>query len=316
MAAGVWGAYLFLGPELGEKQDALKLLRESLGPGLEEHSYYAGETSLSDVVSALQNGSLFASRRLFTLKNAELIKKKDEVELLAAWMKEKQSDTVLVLISGETSLAKGLENAVPKERKRIFWELFENRKREWVDFFFRRQGLRISEDGIEAILEMVENNTASLSQACLHLALMASKEEPVGEEMVDRWLSHTREESAFSLFGRIARGDLNRALESLHSLLAAKESPQSILGVLAWCFRKLRDYLALEKAGNINDSELKKIGLGSQRVRQDYIEAGRRYSSADRALSLIAEYDLLTRNFGAGMEQVLTDTFVVKLMSG
>jgi DNA polymerase-3 subunit delta len=316
MAAGVWGAHLFLGPELGEKQDALKLLRESLSPGLEENSYYAGETSLSDVVSALQNGSLFASRRLFTLKNAELIKKKDEVELLSAWMKEEHSDTVLVLISAETSLAKGLENAVPKERKRVFWELFENRKHEWVASFFRRQGLRISEDGIEAILEMVENNTASLSQACSHLALMASGEEVIGEEMVDRWLSHTREESAFSLFGRIARGDLSRALESLRSLLAAKESPQGILGVLAWCFRKLRDYLALEEAGNINDFELKKIGLGSQRVRQDYIEAGRRYSSADRALSLIACYDLLTRNFGAGMEQVLMDAFIVKLIRG
>ncbi|MDR2608226.1 MAG: DNA polymerase III subunit delta [Treponema sp.] len=316
MAAGVWGAHLFLGPELGEKQDALKLLRESLGPGLEETSYYAGETSLSDVVSALQNGSLFASQRLFTLKNAELIKKKDEVELLSAWMKEEQRDTVLVLISAETSLAKGLENAVPKERKRVFWELFENRKHEWVASFFRRKGLRISEDGIEAILEMVENNTASLSQACSHLALMVSTEEAIGEEMVDRWLSHTREESAFSLFGRIARGDLSRALESLHSLLAAKESPQGILGVLAWCFRKLRDYLALEEAGNISDFELKKIGLGSQRVRQDYIEAGRRYSSADRALSLIAEYDLLTRNFGAGMEQVLMDAFIVKLING
>ncbi|MDR1175186.1 MAG: DNA polymerase III subunit delta [Treponema sp.] len=316
MAAGVWGAHLFLGPELGEKQDALKILRESLGPGLEETSYYAGETSLSDVVSALQNGSLFASYRLFTLKNAELIKKKDEVELLSAWMKEEQKDTVLVLISAETSLAKGLENAVPKERKRVFWELFENRKHEWVASFFRRQGLRINEDGIEAILEMVENNTASLSQACSHLALMASKEETIGEAMVDRWLSHTREESAFSLFGRIARGDLSRALESLHSLLAAKESPQGILGVLAWCFRKFRDYLALEETGNINDFEFKKIGLGSQRVRQDYIEAGRRYSSADRALSLIAEYDLLSRNFGAGMEQVLMDAFIVKLIRG
>jgi DNA polymerase-3 subunit delta len=311
------GAYIFLGPELGKKQDALDEIRKR-SAGAEETVFYAGETPAGRIAAAVQNHSLFAESRLFIVKNAEQIKKKDEVDILASCAQNLEADTALVFISDETKLAAGLDNAVPKENRRIFYELFESEKSEWVRSFFRREGFSIDGDGVETILEMVENNTEALRRECSRLMLFLSKDRPVGAEDAEKWLSHSRQESAFTLFSRIAAGDLSKALESLHTLLAAKESAQSILAGLAWCFRKLRDYLALLETGEINNFELKKIGLAAPKARDDYASAARRYSAvaADACLAITAEYDILLRSSGSALEPVLMDAYLLKIVTG
>jgi DNA polymerase-3 subunit delta len=315
---GKGDCHLFLGPEIGEKQDAVEELRRNLKKhygALEEASFYAGETPVSDMVSVLRNGSLFADARLFFIKNAEAVQKKEELELLASYLASPQDDTVLILISETTSVNKGLEKALPRDHKRIFWELFEGRKTAWVSSFFRRGGYEISEAGIEAVLELVENNTDALRRECSRLMLFAEKDQVIGGEAVEKWLSHTREESAFTLFSRIASGDLVKSIETMRILLAAKEAPPAVLAGLAWCFRKLRDYLALTARGSAGEVDLKRIGLASPQIRRDYTAAARRYNAAgaDQCLSLIAEYDVLLRSAGAGLELILSDMFLYKL---
>jgi DNA polymerase-3 subunit delta len=328
---------LFLGPEIGEKQDAVEEIRRSLNGGkagsggkasksavsgspasssFEEISFYAGETPVTDMVAALRNGSLFADSRLFLIKNADALKKKDDVELLASYIKSPQDDTILILITDAPGLEDKLEKAAGPQAKRIFWELFENRKTEWVAAFFRREGYRITGGGIAAILELVENNTDALRRECSRLTLFLEKDKPVDEEDVEKWLAHTREESARSLFSRLAAGDLPKSIEILHTLLAAKESPQAILGGLAWSFRTLRNYLAVIALDAADEAEFRKIGLASKIRRKDFASAARRYASADGPLALIAEFDFLIRSAGSAPEGVLMDLLICKLITG
>ncbi|MDR3248582.1 MAG: DNA polymerase III subunit delta [Treponema sp.] len=334
--------FLFLGPELGEKDDAVQAIRRSLNgvaggnsvaggsEAAEESSFYAGETPVNAISAILRNGSLFADTRLFLIKYAELIdaRKKDETELLTSYIKSPQPRTVVILLSDETKIAKTIEDAVPAKNKRIFWELFENRKIDWVRDFFKREGCRINEEGIATILELVENNTEALKQECGRLVQFFGKDRLIGEEEAEEWLSHTREESSFTLFSRIAAGDLSKSLESLHALLGSKESFQSIFGGLCWCFRRLRDYQALLESGRIkpsqgggynqgNDFEFRKIGLGNVKARGAYIEADRRYGqgAADRFLALAAEYDIRLRAGGAALETLLLEMFLCKILA-
>jgi DNA polymerase-3 subunit delta len=312
-------AFIFLGPELGKKQDALNDIRKQFavpGAAVEETVFYAGETPVSQIASTVQNHSLFADSRLFIVKNAEQIKKKDEVALIASCLTGLEAGTALVLISDEFRLAAGLDDAVPKENRRIFYEMFENEKSEWVRSFFRREGFTVSPEGIDTILEMVENNTEALRRECARLMLFLSKEQTVGAADIEKWLSHSREESAFTLFSRIAAGDFFRSIETLRALLAAKETGQGILAGLAWCFRKLRDYLALVEGGGANNNfELKKIGLSAPKARDDYTAAARRYTAAavDSCLALTAEYDIMLRSSGAALESILMDAYMLKL---
>ena len=328
------GAYIFLGPELGKKQDEIDRIRKSLREGgsvadnaaaLEETVFYAGETPVGRIADTVQNRSLFAPEQLVIVKNADLIKKKDEVELAISCIKNIEEGTTLILVSDELKLAAALDDSVPKENRQVFYELFEREKTEWLRSFFRREGFSIDDDGIETILELVENNTDALRRECSRLLLFLGKEgEQRGEQRVEaadieKWLSHSREESAFTLFSRIAGGDISKALESLHTLLAAKESAQGILSGLAWCFRKLRDYLALLESGGAGNSfELRKIGLAAPKARDDYAAAARRYNAraADACLALTAEYDILLRSPAAALEAVLMDRYIVKIVKG
>jgi DNA polymerase-3 subunit delta len=310
-------AYIFLGPELGKKQDALDFIRKKLS-GAEESVFYANETAVNIITDAMQNMSLFAEKRIVTVKNAEFIKKKDEVELLASCIKSLDENTVLFLLSDENRLSAGLEEAVPKSNRQIFYELSEKEKSEWVLRFFRQEGFNIEKDGIDVILELIENNTAALKSECRRLVSFLPKDRPIDPREIDRLISHNREESAFTLFSRIAAGDISKALESMAVMLAAKESAQSILAGLAWCFRKLGDYLSLlETTANPDSFELKKIGLTSPKARDDYPAAARRYNMEDveACLAITAEYDLLLRSPVAALENLLMDRYILKLFT-
>ena len=312
-------AYIFLGPEIGMKQDAIEDIRKRLAKGgdqIEEFAFYAGETPALKIAEAVQNHSLFAQTRLFIVKNADQIKKKDEISLIAACMGELEPDTAMMLLSDEIKLAAGLDNCCPGANRKVFYEMFENKKPEWVRSFFQREGRRITPDAIDLILEMVENNTDALKRECSRLMLFIPKDKPVEAADIEKWLSHNREESAFTLFSRIATGDAPKAIESLHTLLAAKESPIAILAALTSCFRKLRSYHALIRDGKAgNDFELKKIGLSHPKAKSDYAAAARRYTAAavDACLAITAEYDVLTRSSGSALESVLMDTYVLKM---
>ncbi|MCL2599685.1 MAG: DNA polymerase III subunit delta [Treponema sp.] len=317
MAAG--NAHILLGPEIGKRQDAIDDIRKRLSKGgaPEELVFYAGETPAVKIANAVQNHSLFAQARLFIVKNADQIKKKDEVSLVASCMEELEPESVMILVSDEFKLAAGLDNCCPRENRKVFYEMFENQKTEWVQSFFRRESRNITPDGIDMILEMVENNTDALRRECSRLMLFLPNDRPIEADDIEKWLSHNREESAFTLFSRIAAGDAPKAIETLHTLLAAKESPQGILAGLTWCLRKQRDYQALLRNGHGDNSfELKKIGLSSPKAKSDHAAAARRYTAAavDACLAITAEYDVLTRSSGTALESVLMDTYVLKVM--
>ena len=330
--SGNSGAWLFLGPEIGEKETAVddirKKISKSLNPAgqaaqsitgspIEETVYYAGDTPTPTIISNLQNGSLFSDLRLFLIKSVETMKKKEDIDLLSAYIASPSEDTFLIMISEETNVARGLEKNIPPANKKIFWELLDSKKYEWVESFFRREGFKITAEGIQTILELVENNTAALRQECSRLTYFLDKSAEITGEAAEKWLSHTREESAFTLFSRIAAGDLSRSLESVRILLAAKETPPAIFAGLASCFRKLLNYLALKEAGVTDEFEYKKIGVSAPGAKRDYGAAGRRYDSyaAEKCLALTAEYDMLLRSALSFPDQILMDQFIYKIFS-
>ncbi|MDR2841721.1 MAG: DNA polymerase III subunit delta, partial [Spirochaetaceae bacterium] len=166
---------IFAGPEIGEKQDEIAKVRKTIseknGSQLEETSFYAFDVQVSKIVSVLLNASLFSQARLIIVKNAEYIKKKEDIETLVNYIQAPCEDTTLILTSDLSGIDKKIEDAVlkmpnGKNNKRIFWELFEDRKEQWVRTFFKNAGVIIDQEGIAAVLEMVENNTDALRREC------------------------------------------------------------------------------------------------------------------------------------------------------
>jgi DNA polymerase-3 subunit delta len=308
--------YLFTGPEIGEKYDEVDRIRTALrkqyGGSFEETSFYALETTAGEITSDILSGSLFSTGRLFLIKNSEAVKKKEEVKLLASCLESIDEHTTVILLSDENKIDNTLEKCEGVQKK-IFWEMFENRKKEWLSAFFRREGYSASDAAIETILELVENNTDALRSNCRTLFLFCDKNRTINETDVERLLSHTRAESTFTLFSVIAAGNLERSIEILHTLLDAKESAVSIFAGLLWCWHKLGSYAALAAQGAVNDFELRKIGVTSPKAKEDYRSAARRYDvyAAGKCAALTVETDINIRSLGTALERVMMERYLV-----
>ncbi len=314
--------WLFCGPEIGERNEAVEALRaETLKRcgSIESHTFYPADSAIGDIISLLQNGSLFSDARFVVIRNAEQIKKKDEVEQLLSWIAESDGidDAVLVLVSDEIGIDKKLEGAAAKDRKKIFWEMFENRKEQWIRDFFRKAGYSIENEALASILELVENNTEEMRKACLLFTLFFPAGHNVCASDVDNILSHTREETAFTLFDALACGDLSAALGIFRKLaLSGDSGPIATLAGLSWCFRRLDDWHRLAAAGTMDDFSLKKAGFASRKAQEQYRLAGRRWSAAatERIIALLAATDLQLRSGGTALADTVMELCLLSIV--
>ncbi len=317
-------AYLFTGPEFGERNDVIEDLKkktEKKFGTVDFYSFYLAETKLSEILSVLQNGSLFAAARFAVIKNAEIIKKKDELEMISQWLSIASTDdsTVIVFVSDENAADKKLENLIPKENKRIFWEMFEDRKESWLKTYFQKQNLTIDQDAVEVILDLVENNTEALRTECSRFGLCFEKGHRITQEDVESVLSHNREESAFTLFDALSndRQDYQHRFETALSilqkiLLSKGASGVQVIAGLTYCFRRLKVWHEIHDAGRPSDFDLKIKGFSSKNAQKQYARAQRIWNEkqSTQILSLLSKTDMDIRSTGSALEETLLCTML------
>ncbi len=320
--------YLFTGPEVGEKNEALETIKKNAtqkNGEIEQYKYYVADVRMEDIVAQLQNASLFSPALFITLRNAEQIKLKSDIEILVSWIKNsKDSPNTLVLISEENSIDKKIENVIPSSHKKIFWEMFENRKSQWVEGFFRKNGFSITSEAVEQILEMVENNTESLKSECSRFFYCFEKGKQISANDVEQILSHNREENAFSLFDSMM--DLKKSpqqrfensLDILQKIRASKESNgTALIAGLSYCFRQLKAWHELHLNGkNATDTELKIAGFSSKRSQEKYSKASKVWTqgATSSILALLANTDMSIRETGTALEETYLWTLIYSIV--
>ncbi len=309
--------YLFTGPEVGEKNEAVANIREAArkkNGELEEYKYYTSDVRIIDVVSQLQTASLFSPALFITLRNAESIKQKSDVDALVSWIKSSsESPNTLVLISEENSIDKKIENAIPSNHKKIFWEMFENRKPQWVMDFFKKNGFSVTKEAVDDILEMVENNTDCLKTECSRFFYCFDRSHKITPEDVEKILSHNREENAFTLFDSlhdVSKSPSERLEVSLDILQKIKSTKDSngiaLIAGLTYCFRQLKSWHAIHADGaRPTDTELKSKGFSGKKNQEKYDKASKVWNAgaSSSILALLSHTDMSIRESGTGLEE-------------
>lgn len=309
--------YLYSGPEFGERNDAVDSVKKALKKKyseIDEYLYYASETDFSEVMTTLQSESLFVPASCVVLRGAELIKNKGDVELLEKWVSSSpDGSNVLILVSDEIKIDSKVEKLVPKENRKIFWEMFENQKSEWLKKYFKKSGYVLAQDAAEAILELVENNTESLKTECSGFFLYFPEGSEITCADVEKILSHNREESAFTLFDAMsdftkpAEERLQNSLEILQKIRLSKNYQSvMIIGGLSSCFRKLNIWHKIHSGGSyVDDFALKQNGFSSKKSQEQYRSAAKVWSTGQvtACLALLASTDAAIRSLGTQMEE-------------
>ena len=319
--------YLFTGPEFGERNDAIENLKNSVSKkfgSVDNYLFYASETPVNEFMSVLQNESLFSEATFITVKNAETIKKKDEIEIILNWIKNvKSENAVLVLVSDEISVDSKIEKAVPSSNQKKFWEMYEDKKLPWIQNYFSKNGYTLTEDAGNLILSLIENNTQSLKAECSKFFICFPKGTKITEETVDKILTHTREENAFSLFDAMSNSQktsqerFQNSLEILQKIRLSKEnSSVMIIAGLSSCFRKLSLWHKLRLEGKNDDFNLKINGFSSAKLKKQYLSASKNWTSGETSaiLSILAETDMNIRSGGTLLENTLLEKALYEII--
>ena len=307
--------YLYTGPEFGKRNeavDAVKAAHKKKFGVIDEHSFYLLETPFNEVMTILQSGTLFSDGVCVVCRNAELIKKKDDIQMIADWLENPDPSAVLILVSDEIGVDSKLEKLVPPANRKKFWEMFESDKLPWVTSYFSKNGYRIQQGAAKLILELIENNTQSLAAECSRFFVLFPKDHEITEEDVDSVLTHSREENAFSLFRELANSAdpapvrLEKGLQILQKIRLSKEnSSVMIIAGLASCFRKLQDWHRRGEAA-VPQSTLQK----------QYRSAARVWSLGQSAaiLAVLASTDMEIRSGGSQMEDILLQKMLYEIV--
>ncbi|MBQ9631124.1 MAG: DNA polymerase III subunit delta [Treponema sp.] len=316
--------YLYTGPEFGEKNDAITSLKNALKKScgeIDEYLFYATETPLAEIMTILQSASLFTSASFIVLRAAESIKKKEDIELISNWLKGAETST-LVLVTDEISVDSKLDKLVPSSHKKIFWEMFEDRKIPWLESLFKKNGYSIQSDAAEDILDMVENNTQALRQECSRFFILFPKGHEITSDNVHSVLIDSRPESAFTLFEAMTESatdqhKLEQALSILQKIRLSKDaSPVMIIAGLASCFRRLQVWHKLLSEYKTDDITLKKYGFSSKKIKSQYSRASSIWTSGQcvAILSLLASTDMFIRSGGTSIEDSLLQKMIYEII--
>lgn len=318
--------YAFTGPEFGLRTEAVDSIKSSLKKKfgvIDEHLFYLQETPFNEVMTILQSGTLFSDGVCIVCKNSELLKKKDEVQMIADWLKDAAESSVLILVSDEISLDSKVEKLIPPANRKKFWEMFEDKKLPWLYSFFQKNGYSIEEDAARLVLELVENNTQALSAECSRFFICFPKEHRINLDDVESVLTHTREENAFSLFNQIANStvpaqqNLQKSLEILQKIRLSKEnSSVMIIAGLSSCFRKLLTWHNLVQSGTTDDFTLKTNGFSGSLMQKQYRSAAKVWTKGQTSaiLAILASTDASIRAGGTLMEDVLLQKMLYEIV--
>ncbi|MBN2659247.1 MAG: DNA polymerase III subunit delta [Spirochaetales bacterium] len=308
--------FLLLGPENGEKKEFLinqeKALTKKFGE-LEKYRFYPYDTEIQEIVTIMKNGSLFSTHKVVIINNCEDIKKKSSIDQLVEYLKSPSTDVTLFLLSDASKVDAKIEKVIKKDNKKIFWELFENRKKDWVISFFRQRNLSIDPDAVELLLEMIENNTDSMRNDCEKLSFYFKEGDRISEDDIENFLYHSREENVFTLFDKVCRRDLEASLDVLNSIVLARETqPVQLLSGLLWQFRNLLSLSTMLSQRIPQPEALLKSNIRGKKSQKTYLDGIRNYriQELEKIITLTMEYDNRLRTVRTEMQDSIVEMYI------
>ena len=308
--------YLLLGPELGEKKEFIKNLKGQLEKKYsappEEYSFYPYDTETADIISVLQNISLFSPVKLVIINNFTEIRKKD-FDLIYSYLKNPAPDSFLVLADDGIKADAKIDKLIPPSNKKIFWEMFENKKKSWIINFFRREKIEIDSSAVDFLSDMLESSTDVLADECSKLIRFFAPGDIITEDNIESFFYDRKEENMFSLFDRLAGCELQKSIETAKNIfLSGESSPVQILSGLLWQLRNLYELKILTEERKPFQEACLSLKIRSKKMQKTFQTALKNYSlqEIEELISMIAEFDVFFRNVRQDIQLIMFPLFI------
>lgn len=258
--------YLFYGEEEFLLQEAIDIIIQNVVvPGTREFTFttvYCKDTPASDLVALAETLPFPSPMRLVIAKEIDAYKAGDVKELLA-YLEKPSPSTCLVMVSRQRKYdKKAVLSAVEKHGAvTAFYPLPERELPLWLEGWGRSRGVSLKRDAIEYLIQVLGNDLQKIINELQKVEIYVKDKEAFTLHDVQRVVGDFREFTAFDLADAIGRRDSMKAFQILTRILQEGEQPVTLLGMIAWNFRRLMRAKVLERKGMRYEDIKKKIGV-------------------------------------------------------
>ena len=229
-------------------------------------------------------------------------------------------DTYLIVLD-ETNekVPEAVTRLFPENQIIQFFEMFENKKVDWIRMEFNKYNLFIDNNSISLLLDMVENNKSALEQEINNIAttVLNTAEKKVTHDLIEEYLYHSKEESPFSLFAALIAKKRDKALEILDKLFI--DDIDGILPGLLWSQRRAVRILDLyENMKQPKELIFKELFINGKKVQQELSVLFGHFSfrHAVHALNRLSQLEYFLRILPANLKLVQLQIFILDYIDG
>jgi DNA polymerase-3 subunit delta len=225
--------YLLLGDDEERKARTVEKLRN----GRLIEAYDAAETSPEAVGSACNSYSLFGEGAFVLLRNLDAWNATQKARIVD-YLKDPSPDADLVMLTEKLGARERLLAAVKKAGEvHNFEQPTGKALARWAADYANRQGLTMSEEVAEELVERCSNDKARVSRETEKLALYSAG--TASMEDVEALCPPDLQSNIFQFVDALGAGDRSRALKLLEALVGTGEPPLRIVHMIRRQFRLL-----------------------------------------------------------------------------
>ncbi|MBR6201231.1 MAG: hypothetical protein IKQ61_13310 [Spirochaetales bacterium] len=204
-------------------------------------------TSLSECVKKCYTFDEHRQSWLYNPKTKETDRKKLIQALAHSKRQAIPADTYIIMIN-ETNekIPTSVTNLLSDEQQVVFYEMYDSQKPQWIRSEFQKRGLYIEDGAIEFIVDTVENNKyafqSEIERICTYYTQLAKDDQTVSahnvvsRDLIESYLYHSKEETAFSLYSALLAKNAEKALSILDKIFYTEED--NIVPGLMWSHKR------------------------------------------------------------------------------
>lgn len=252
--------YALFGDELFLRRQALQAIKNLVvgdqDPAFSFGQHDGSQATFADVRDDLDMPSFTGGKRLIVVENADEFLSKNRSSL-EAYIQKPSSSGVLVLplktLASNTRVYKLLGNEGLIECK----ALTANEATTWcVGQMKKAHGRELSKDCALFLVESVGMDLGILDQELAKLAVSIPAPETLTLESIQPFITRSRIDQIWKIFGMIGRGQSAEALRTLHQLFEQGEEVIKCLGAFSFQLRKIAKAHRLMASGVSQDQAM------------------------------------------------------------
>ena len=197
------------------------------------------ELSNKEIIDQLTQTDLFASKKLFVLRNPSALRNKYREELLT-YCRNPLENHNLVIIEDDYNDRKAITKDLKKNLNTVSVQIpFANEMKKWTRFFFKEKQIQPSDNIVDALIEIAGDSIYHIANEVEKISLNVSDDVPLTLETIYQFAGWQRDYQRWEFFQAIGLRDLEKALLLGQSLFRQGQTMLGLMYPLTSLFQEL-----------------------------------------------------------------------------